>query len=106
MRGKRVSPPQPSTKLAFQLGKFCADPAANEYARGDAVSGSAANTFILLPLSFKAAAMPQDKPPPPNPATTASACGRSSKISNPAEAFPAMNSSSSKGWTKAPDIAG
>ena len=27
MRGKTDLPPQPSTKLAFQLGKFCGEPA-------------------------------------------------------------------------------
>src|ERR1700758_5627939 len=106
MRGNTDFPPQPSTKLAFQLGKYWADPTDKEYASGAAVSGSAANTLALLPRSFRAEAIPQDKPPPPKPATTASTSGRSSRISRPAEALPAMNSSSSKGCTNAPVIAG
>src|SRR5579864_7149876 len=106
MRGKTDLPPHPSTKLAFQLGKYCADPASSEDASGAAVSGSAANTFALLPLSFRAEAIPHDNPPPPNPATTASTSGRSSRISRPHEAFPAMNASSSNGCTNVPVIAG
>ena len=72
------------------------------YASGAAVSGSAAKTFAFLPRSFIAAAIPHDRPPPPNQATTASTSGRSSRISRPAEALPAMNSSSSNGCTNAP----
>ena len=53
-----------------------------------------------------AAAMPHDKPPPPNAATTQSTSGRSSRISSPQDALPAMNSSSSKGCTNVPFIAG
>jgi hypothetical protein len=100
MRGKTDLPPQPSTQLACQPGKLWAEPAASERASGAAVSGSAANTFAWLPRSFKAAAIPQDKPPPPKPATTASTSGRSSRISSPTEALPAIKSSSSKGCTK------
>ena len=99
-------PPHPSTQLACQSGKFCADPVASDRARGAAVSGSAANTFTFFRRSFIAAAMPHDKPPPPNAATTQSTSGRSSRISSPIEALPAMNSSSSKGCTNAPFIAG
>src|ERR1700674_1860727 len=106
MRGKTDLPPQPSTKLAFQLGKLWGDPAANDRANGAAVSGSAANTFALCPRAFKAAAIPHDKPPPPNAATTQSTSGKSSRISRPAEALPAINASSSNGWINAPVIAG
>src|ERR1035441_5732216 len=106
MRGKTDLPPQPSTKLAFQLGKLWGDPAASDRASGAAVSGSAANTFALCPRAFKAAAIPHDKPPPPNPATTQSTSGRSSRISSPTEALPAINASSSNGWINAPVMAG
>src|SRR6185503_8334959 len=103
-RGKTDFPPHPSTKLALQAGNFWGDPAAKDAARGAAVSGSAANTLALLLCSRNAAAMPQDKPPPPKPATTASTPVRSSRISRPQEALPAMNSSSSNGCTNAPVI--
>src|ERR1700691_4151750 len=102
MRGKTDLPPEPSTQLACQVGNVWGEPAASEYAKGDAVSGSAAYTLALLPRSLRAAAMPQDKPPPPNAATMASTSGKSSRISKPVEALPAMNASSSKGWTNAP----
>src|SRR5579864_3868015 len=106
MRGNTDFPPQPSTQLAFQVGNFCGDPAASDQASGAAVSGSAANTLTLGARSFMAAAMPHDKPPPPNDATIASTSGRSSRISSPANALPAINSSSSNGCTNAPFIAG
>src|SRR5260370_27811984 len=95
MRGKTDLPPQPSTKLAFQLGKLWGDPAASDRANGAAVSGSAANTFALCPRAFKAAAIPHDKPPPPKPATTQPTSPRPSRISSPPEALPAINPSSS-----------
>src|ERR1700674_5833955 len=100
MRGKTDLPPQPSTKLAFQLGKLWGDPAANDRANGAAVSGSAANTFALCPRAFKAAAIPHDKPPPPNAATTQSTSGKSSRISRPAEALPAINASVVEGCAR------
>ena len=97
MRGNTDLPPHPSTQLACHSGKFCAEPIANDRASGAAVSGSAANTFTCGERSSIAVAMPQDRPPPPNAATIESTSGRSSRISSPAEALPAMNASSSKG---------
>src|SRR5947208_1033816 len=44
--------------------------------------------------------MPDSNPPPPSGAMIASTSGRSSRISSPAVALPAMNRSSSNGWLK------
>ena len=45
---------------------------------------------------------PASRPPPPSGATIASTSGRSSRISSPTVPLPAMNRSSSNGWTKWP----
>src|SRR5690349_3851913 len=97
MRGNTDFAPHPSTQLARQSENRCGDPASKERDNGAAVSGSAAKTLAECLLELSAEAMPQDKPPPPNDATTQSTSGRSSKISSPIDALPAMNSSSSKG---------
>ena len=64
---------------------------------GAAVSISDAQTRVAGRRARRAAAMPQERPPPPKGTIIASTSGRSSRISSPIVAFPAMTVSSLTG---------
>src|SRR5262245_8913580 len=100
--GSTDLPPAPSTNDAFHCSKYFGAPAASDADSGAAVSGSAAYTCADGRSSRITAAMPDSSPPPPSGAITVSTSGRSSRISRPAVALPAMNWSSSNGCTKWP----
>jgi hypothetical protein len=94
-------PPAPSTNDAASPSKYTGRPAASEADSGAAVSGSAAKTRVSG-FSSRTARNAAEQPPPPSGATIASTSGRSSRISRPAVALPAMKRSSSNGCTKCP----
>ena len=98
--GSTERPPAPSTNDERQASNRCGDPAASDSASGDAVSGSAATTRTSGRRALITAAIPASNPPPPIAATTVDTPGRSSRISSPAVALPAMKASSSNGCTK------
>ena len=57
-------------------------------------------TFTWGARAFTATATPETSPPPPTGTSTASSPGTCSTTSSPSVPWPAMISSSSKGWTK------
>ena len=102
--GSTDLPPAPSTNDACHASKEVARPFFSEASNGAAVSGSAAKTCTWGRSDRTAEATPAASPPPPSGAITASTSGRSRMILSPAMPLPAMNRSSSKGWTKQPPI--
>ena len=106
IRGKMLLPPAPSTNEACQPANCCGEPFSNDSAPGAAVSGSAPRMRTCGASWRTALPMPEISPPPPMAAMTVFTPGRSSRISMPRVALPAMKSCSSKGWTNVPSTPG